>query len=402
MKKAILKNITLKKKILTVTAAVLIIVMSTGSALAAGITNAGQPIELDELVSNNERLADNITRIYIDGSQIKAEITSTLTGDEMNFSVRKVGIKTSSVWIGRAYAQYAGEFKKYSFGFDPKAYGRLSDSLEDGEYVLLMTLKGEGREPYLYYKNCCFRVSGDTTKILHYEKIEAQNRKVTERADKTSIKKYLDTKLTDLKYFAMREPSKKKAGYFKTVAASVTAGAEDDYEKLLKIYEYLGENIYYDNYAFSRGKNQYTDPYRNLFNMRNNRKSENSAPDSSGQAKVATTCVGYGALVVALARAEGIPARVINGHHIALNAVYNNWSTEDDITNMDHWWAECYVDGRWIIVDPTPANGNRWDRKSFSDNGKWTYTGLTNYTYFDPTAEQFAQSHEAFERAGRY
>ncbi len=390
----------MKKIILNVIAVVLIIAMGTGSALGAGISDAGQPTGIDELISNNEKLADNITRIYIDGSEIKAEITSTLPGDEMNFSVRKVGIKTSSVWIGRAYADDMGTYKRYSFGFNPKAY--RDGSLADGEYVLLMTLKGEGRESYLYYKNCCFSVANGEVKILHYDKIAAQNKKIRNRANKTSMSKYLNTTLSDLKYIAMKKPTKAKAKYFKKVANSVTKGAADDYEKLLKIYEYLGENIYYDNYAFAKKKNQYTDPYRNLLNLRNNKKSKNSVPTSSGKAKVATTCVGYGAMTVALARAVGIPARVMNGHHIALNTTYNNWSTEKDIQNMDHWWAECYVDGRWIVIDPTPANGNKWERKSFSDNGRWVYTGLSNYTYFDPTDEQFAQSHESFERAGRY
>ena len=76
---------------------------------------------------------------------------------------------------------------------------------------------------------------------------------------------------------------------------------------------------------------------------------------------------------------------------------YYNWSNEKDISKVDHWWAEVYVDGRWIIVDPTPGNGNRWNSKS----GKWSYTGVTNYIYFDPTPEQMATSHVTYNIFGK-
>ena len=126
--------------------------------------------------------------------------------------------------------------------------------------------------------------------------------------------------------------------------------------------------------------------------MRNKKKSANSQ-----NGKVATTCVGYAAAVAALARAQGIPTRIVNGHHVGLNTDgFNNWSTEKGITTLDHWWAECYVDGRWITVDATPGNSNKWNRST----NKWTYTGITNYIYFDPTPEQLATSHMILETKG--
>ena len=61
-------------------------------------------------------------------------------------------------------------------------------------------------------------------------------------------------------------------------------------------------------------------------------------------------CVGYAAAICALARAQGIPTRIVNGHHISLSTTdgFHTWSTESDITELDHWWNECYVDGHWI------------------------------------------------------
>ena len=221
-----------------------------------------------------------------------------------------------------------------------------------------------------------------------------------QKANKVSAKNFKKTNLSDLKSLCFKDPvtkkvasvTTKKVKYFKTVSDKVTKGAESDYEKLLKIYEYIAENFYYDDIAFRTGTKQYVDPYRNLYNMRNKKKSANSE-----NGKVATTCVGYSAAVAALARAQGIPTRIVNGHHISLGTGgFNNWNTEPDITKMDHWWAECYVDGRWITVDATPGNSNKWNRTT----NTWTYTGLTNYIYFDPTPEQLATSHVILETKG--
>ena len=209
------------------------------------------------------------------------------------------------------------------------------------------------------------------------------------------------TNLSDVKSICFRNPvskkvasvTKKKVKYFKTVSNQIVKGADTDYEKLLKIYEYVAENFYYDTIAFATGTRQYVDPYRNLYNMRNKKKSENSEGG-----KVATTCVGYAAAICALARAQGIPTRIVNGHHISLSTTdgFHTWSTESDITELDHWWNECYVDGHWITVDATPGNSNKWNRSSKT----WTYTGLTNYIYFDPTPEQLATSHMLLEVKG--
>ena len=54
------------------------------------------------------------------------------------------------------------------------------------------------------------------------------------------------------------------------------------------------------------------------------------------------------------------------------------------------------MDGHWITVDATPGNSNKWNRSSRT----WTYTGLTNYIYFDPTPEQLATSHMLLEVKG--
>lgn len=275
--------------------------------------------------------------------------------------------RNASDWAGRAAPTDMGEYNKFSFELQnlTKLNGAMS-----GDYVLLITKQLGSKPGPVIYKNCAFRVTNGHFSILQHDKVISENARIDKNANKKKkASAFKKTNLSDVK----------------TVSNEVVKGASTNYEKLLKIYEYVAENFYYDDVAFRTSSKQYVDPYKNLYNMRNKKKSANSE-----DGKAATTCVGYSAAVCALARAQGIPTRIVNGHHISLNGTeYNNWSTEKNITKLDHWWNECYVDGRWITVDAAPGNSNKWDRNT----NTWTYTGLTNYIYFDPTPEQLATSH---------
>lgn len=285
---------------------------------------------------------------------------------EYNISVRQKG-RNASDWAGRAAPTDMGEYNKFSFELQnsTKLKGEMS-----GDYVLLITKQLGSKPGPVIYKNCAFRVTNGHFSILQYDKVISENACIDKNANKKKkASAFKKTNLSDVK----------------TVSNEVVKGASTNYEKLLKIYEYVAENFYYDDVAFRTSSKQYVDPYKNLYNMRNKKKSANSE-----DGKVATTCVGYSAAICALARAQGIPTRIVNGHHISLNGrEYNNWSTEKKITKLDHWWNECYVNGHWITVDATTGNSNKWD----STTNTWTYTGLTNYIYFDPTPEQLATSH---------
>ena len=173
-----------------------------------------------------------------------------------------------------------------------------------------------------------------------------------------------------------------KISFIKNVSDRVTAGAYTDYDKLLKIYEYTAKNFYYDSVAFSTHSMQFADPYDNIRNFEYGMSSSNSY-----MGKVYTTCQGYSAIFTALARAQGIPTRFVYGHRLAVPS--NDWRTEDNIDVRDHWWVESYVNGRWIFIDPTVGTTNKYNKTT----GVWTYTGLTNYTYFDPSEDQIATSH---------
>ncbi len=240
------------------------------------------------------------------------------------------------------------------------------------------------------YKNMEIKVKNGTVKILRFKDVMNYNKSIRQANDALySPSRYLDDKLMDMR-FVLRNPATdvfatmtdSKIAYIKSVSDRIVSGATSNYDKLQKIYAYTAANFYYDSIAFSTGSLQYADPYDNIYNFENGRSSANSS-----LGRVYTTCQGFSAIYLVLARAQDIPTRFVYGHRLSIPS--NDWYTEDNIEHRDHWWCESYVNGRWIFVDPTVGTTNKYNKNTRI----WTYTGLTNYTYFDPSDEQIATSH---------
>lgn len=247
-------------------------------------------------------------------------------------------------------------------------------------------------------KNMIIQVTEGQVSILRYQHVIDYNREIMAIGNSYAPEKFLDTALEDIR-FVLRNPvtrvystlTSSKVNYIDSVSDRICEGTESDYEKLRKLYEYTASNFYYDTIAFQTHSNQFANPYDNILNFENGRSSANSQ-----KGRVYTTCQGYSAILIALARAQGIPARLVYGHRAAVPS--NDWLTESNINVRDHWWVEAWVDGRWIFIDPTVGTTNKYN----SNTGKWTTTGLTNYTYFDPTEEQIATSHLYFNYYPEY
>ncbi len=253
------------------------------------------------------------------------------------------------------------------------------------------------------YKNMEIKVKDGKVKILRYKDVIEYNNSIKDIGALYSTDRYLDNTLEDIR-FVLRNPATNvyaemtpsKIAYIQRISDRITQGAYTNYDKLLKIYEYTAKNFYYDSVAFTTHSYQYADPYDNIYNYENGLSSSNSITG-----RVYTTCQGFSAIYLALARAQGIPTRFVYGHRLAIPS--NDWLTEDNIDVRDHWWTESYVNGKWIFVDPTVGTTNKYNKTT----GVWTYTGLTNYTYFDASDEQVATSHVYMNiypdyRAGKY
>lgn len=247
------------------------------------------------------------------------------------------------------------------------------------------------------YKEALLQVkSGEENnlKLVGYPDIIENNASLAELYDVngTTDNVYLDEYLDDLNYMFVNpktgistKMTESRVKYIKKVAEKVTKGAENDYEKLLKIYEYVTEKVYYDQLAYDQKKYQYANPYLNIYNME-----EKISSDNSVNGKVSTTCQGYASMVILLARVEGIPARIVNGSHISYPL--SIWSDKklSQITSVTHWWAEAYVNDRWIVIDANAGTGNKWLRTGFSEKGTWRKQGITSYIGFDTDREQLS------------
>lgn len=267
----------------------------------------------------------------------------------------------------------------------------------DGDYFLYISRIEDPGDAYemtpgsgALYKNMVIRIKNGVPKILKYNDVITENKRIQAIGADYDPSWYLDEYLEDIR-FTLKIPntdiyedmSSYKISFMRSMSDKITAGAASDYDKLLKLYEYVTSEFYYDSVAFSTHSFQYANPYNNLYNHVNRIASANS--DSQG--RVATTCQGFSAIFLSLARAQGIPTRFVFGHRVT--SPLNSWETEADIGVRDHWWVESYVDGRWIFIDPTIGTNNKWNKTT----NIWQYFGLTNYTYFDPSQEQIAVSH---------
>lgn len=238
----------------------------------------------------------------------------------------------------------------------------------------------------LLCKSMEISVRNGVVNILRYDDVIEYSRKVKDTGKDFDLNYYLDNTLSDFN-FVLRDPATRvyaemtqsKIDYIKSVSDRITAGIYSNYEKLVKIYEYTAENFFYDSIALQNHALQYCDPYLNIYNFEHGLSSVNSK-----NGRVYTTCQGYAAIFISLARAQGIPARIVNGHRLTLPS--NNWFTEEKIDNMDHWWAEAYCNGRWFPVDANAGTANKYNKNT----GKWTETGLMTYAGFDPSDELVA------------
>lgn len=150
----------------------------------------------------------------------------------------------------------------------------------------------------------------------------------------------------------------------------ITQGCESDYEKVLKIHDWVAENIYYDMDAFYSG--EYGSP-----------KALDVLHEKCG------VCEGYANLFAALVRAQSIPCRVQEGYALGIDES-SDWSEESlNVKKGNHAWNEAYVNDRWMIIDTT------WDSNNKVENGQWTKGKSINHLYFDAHMKFFSLSHRS-------
>lgn len=232
-------------------------------------------------------------------------------------------------------------------------------------------------------------VSGGVPAIQQYQNIAASN----VDADKVASKAlYTEKSLGDLRYqlFAKkgtkkdyRKVSSSEATYYKKISNSIVASGDSDYTKLKKIFTYVAQNFYYDHYGVATKKAAFDDPYNNLKYLVNGTGNDYNAY----QGKVALQCDGYAGVFTALARAQGIPCRIVYGRKITSGST--TWAEAAGYMNKSsHTWVEAWANGRWINIDPQQGSYS-----SYTASKQWLKTVLINYTFFDISNTMLAYTH---------
>lgn len=149
-------------------------------------------------------------------------------------------------------------------------------------------------------------------------------------------------------------------------AAALTKGINDPYEKARRIYAFVQTHMIYDtNWKYA------------------NKGALSALRTGRG------VCDDHSALMVALLRAVGIPARTVAGYafnydmtHVPNGGQYiladgSRWLEKDDgkniWSNSRHGWVEFYLNGEgWVPADPTTSPGKK------QTSPDWTTFGSLN------------------------
>ncbi len=158
---------------------------------------------------------------------------------------------------------------------------------------------------------------------------------------------------SDTRYLAPSAYVDSDNGKVAALASALANARLTDREKLEAIYDWVTGNISYDYCAYKSGRNLLV-------------KASTTLEKKTG------TCRDYSFVVAALARAAGLPARVIYGKVFDSDAKV--W--------YDHAWNEVYADGRWIVLDATRDAG-------YVSNGR--FVPAPSRKHFDLTDEAYSR-----------
>ena len=152
--------------------------------------------------------------------------------------------------------------------------------------------------PFTYSKSVMVRTSGRATESLPSLVSVSQN---------------------EMKFLSPSNRTQSDNPSIEALAANLTAGSEDDFEKVARLAIWVNSNVAYSQEMVGQEK----DAAWVLQNRQG-------------------VCFEYATLFAALARAAGLPARYVTGD--VYSSEFNTW--------LGHAWDEVYI-GKWVPVDPT-------------------------------------------------
>lgn len=200
-----------------------------------------------------------------------------------------------------------------------------------------------------------------------YDGIDArkeQNDKIIASANNmTSIYRnsYLDLSLKELEesnHTALTPDQQKKIKDLANIVILENNGNSlTKEEKLEKFYDWIINNYYYYEtpgkivgLSFDR---RYDNPYYLLIY------------EYEVYGKVRARDNGYAATLIALARTQNIPTRLVGGYYNKdVRDEYSEWGYSVSDQEINHVWVEAYINGSWKMYDPTADSYNEYDEST--------------------------------------
>ena len=162
-----------------------------------------------------------------------------------------------------------------------------------------------------------------------------------------------------------------------SIAGQLTDGIANDYDKVLALHDWICSYMYYDTDSLNSDD---TPPYYATEIVKSRK----------------AVCLGFATLMAALCRSIDIPCNVVSGYALGVSGGSSVWSdATTDSEEQNHAWNEVYVDGRWIIVDPT------WDCSNKIENGEFIEGKGVSHIYFDSNLQFFSNNHKIIEYSKR-
>ncbi len=150
----------------------------------------------------------------------------------------------------------------------------------------------------------------------------------------------------------------------------IVGGETDTRQKILALYRWVTENVYYDyDYFSGRSKSLAMYPEEVLSARR-------------------TVCSGYANLLTALLQAQGIPAS--SAQCFALGISQDGFDSAA-AERANHAYVQAYLasENRWLLLDPTWDSGNAYEYGTYR-------TAPAKLLYFDVSWDYMALEHKIF------
>ena len=392
------KNV-LKRLSCVFLASVVTLTATTGSVLAYTSTQLKTSVPASSVTTGN-RVCGDYYKIETAGSLIKVTYKHKLAYPK-GFSPRLLAYPSG---VLKGPIQYKKQLDGLGAG-ETTSFEYDCSEVADGKYyfrVCANEITAESSVGLTIYPTLLPQirvvVKDGIPTLYQFKNIAADNRK---QAGKYSYTKSRKKSLIDYKYqlFNKRGYIKNprtineaaESTYYKKVSDKIVTAAKayTNYKKAFAIFEFVTKNFYYDYYADANNKVPYDDPYYNLKNQQN----KTGINANTYKGKVAVQCDGYAGLFTALARAQGIPTRMVYGRKITNSSTWEGTSSTALKTNT-HTWVQCRINGRWVNIDPQQGSLNRYGNKDVKSNKKWVKSTIVNYYYFDMSYEQMAATHK--------